>query len=165
MWLSSHFFLRCDDLRGHVLFWKSKEDGEGLSKYIGLWREREINVYWVRHWDLGGLLCSTHEQEWPCLAHVQVNREKQTRKRGVDIQRQKTEVRSHVNQDRWTKSSWILSWGLLLLGPRAVYHVPLPLLSSTYRNVLQSFHVWGTIYSKLLLLMTKKSLANSTHYG
>ena len=34
MQLFSPFFLHCDDLRGRVLFDKSKKDGEGLPKYI-----------------------------------------------------------------------------------------------------------------------------------
>ena len=34
MQLFSPFFLPYDDLRGHVLFHKSKKDGEGLPKYI-----------------------------------------------------------------------------------------------------------------------------------
>ena len=49
---------------------------------------------------MGLHLCSTQEQVWPCLAHVKINREKQRKEEKVDIQKQKTKMRSHVNQNR-----------------------------------------------------------------
>ena len=166
MQLFSPFFLPYDDLRGHVLFHKSKKDGEGLPKYIEDWWEREINIHWVRHWDLGLHLSSTQEQVWPCLAHVKVSRE---------IQREKKRKLIHRNRTLSWEALWTTIDGkshlgsgvsrVLVPGPCEVYCVLLPLFSLISTNVLQCFHVLGISYVTFCSPWPKKSLTNSTRYG